>query len=783
MKNVALFILLMLSSFQVIAIQNGYILDLNNDSIYQSNENPSPEKTIEYYEDKIIVTYKFNKVLIQSDDIFTQKVTWNYDGFSLNTISGEPAFAFRNDNLNIPAGVTPQIEILETQKKEYSYEIAPARPSLTANDDIIYNSNNIAPISTTTIMPLQIVERIGEKSYRGNRLTSISIHPFQYDDTNNKVYAYTTIKYAINFIDENMSTIQTDATIAEDDYFFSQIKYPTENCITPYAGDITTIEKEFLIITTPDLGKAAKEFAEWKRALGYKTFTKTSDNWTPTSIKDAVKEHYASNPNLYYLVIIGDNTKVPSQKIADGLKRNYHYSDMYYACVDTENDKMPDLYYGRFPAENIDDALTMIRKSIDYEKNPSEDKSYLETAVFCSYFETGINKSIADQDFIWATEKVLNNVSNKYSNITRIYSKDKDATPKYYINGTELPLELQEPNFAWDGGTVDIYNAVNNGCSMFFHRDHGYTTGWKEPWLELCHIGHMKNKNKYPVLFSIDCYVGRFEAQDSCFTTRVLKHKDGGFAAVISATQESYTYENGNFAIGMFDAIFPKEETTIPTYTLGEIRAKGLEYMSSLTRPSISLFQSEIYHIFGDPSITLYWKKREPLKDRLQITKDNNSFSVYSVNPDYDNYSHKIYVSRYNRRIGRTERYYSSEIYFSDYSIDETVVISSPGYTPIVYELKSLHEDTGIEIVKPDITNCHIIPSSGIVIVKTTDLESFNDAYSIQIRNSNGRIIRSTDTDKCETIYSFDIADEPSGIYVATLVSNGVIISSKQILK
>ncbi len=61
---------------------------------------------------------------------------------------------------------------------------------------------------------------------------------------------------------------------------------------------------------------------------------------------------------------------------------------MEYACLNGPNDKIPDVIYGRIPAYSLEEANTIIEKSINYEKNPTGDEAFFNNHLFTALFYT-----------------------------------------------------------------------------------------------------------------------------------------------------------------------------------------------------------------------------------------------------------------------------------------------------------------------------------------------------------------------------------------------------------
>ena len=772
------------------AVADSFVLDIATGDTIASQQIPEPKRTFEYFENRVVVTYEFDKVLVQADDLFPSAVSLRYKGFGANMETGEPEVSFRTDYYDIPDGFSGELELLESEYVDYEYELSPSRFPLYPNSSECYTAENVGSITVASTFPADIVESAQEKIYRGNKSQGVTVAPFQYCHAEHKLRAYTKIKFAVNFVSSD-SDILLKANIASDDYaYLNRSTLCQAVNINSRRGDPVKIERDYLIITTHEYGTAARKMAEWKRRLGYNTYIVTDSEWTLESAKAAIKECYTEHPNLYFLLIIGDDTVVPAQLFTgkelvyhDDNAKKYFVSDMCYACMDGEDDFEPDLYYGRMPAGSLEDAMTMVDKSIAYERARADD-TYVERALYSTYFEDPNKMGKARMTYTKTVENVLSLTGIRYDEIERLYYTEPNIIPAIYSDDTRIPDELRKPNFAWDCDAVKIYNEINKGCSMFLHMDHGHTSEFQAPWFHIDHIGHLKNKDRCPVLFSIECLTGSFERHDKCISNRFLSYKNGGFSAIVAASIESGDGYNKYLAEGLFESLFP---TGYPDFkpvvgSIGEALRAGLNKMEQEVRGSYKLYHKRIYHCLGDPSVGVCWKKSRALKDRVLVNRSNNSFYAEVMESDPDLGDIRVYLSVYHAGTGECERYYVDEYEVENYNSRNTnVIISSPGERIIEYEQGAYESDVflGSDLLRA----CSYSPMTGDIVVKTQDLSNRTENISIEIRDQSGNPVYSKETDRYETVYRINMIDKNPGLYIVSVVVDGEVNSSKQIIK
>ncbi|MBR3492732.1 MAG: T9SS type A sorting domain-containing protein, partial [Bacteroidales bacterium] len=126
-----------------------------------------------------------------------------------------------------------------------------------------------------------------------------------------------------------------------------------------------------------------------------------------------------------------------------------------------------------------------------------------------------------------------------------------------YIPAT--PSELG----GWTGGTAaQVVNAVNSGCMLLQHRDHGYYQGWGEPDFSNSHVAQMTNVGKMTFVNTINCQTGTFDHTPECLIEAFMRRTSGGQNAgavgCIGPTQTSYSFVNDAYAWGMYDQYDPQ---------------------------------------------------------------------------------------------------------------------------------------------------------------------------------------------------------------------------------
>lgn len=664
-----------------------------------------PDRNVVKTETGIEITYDFSSAVIMKDDLFPGHYLWKVDGFGLNDISGTPSTLLRIDRFGIPEGKDCQIEVVETAYKDFEYVLSPARHPLPNSGKEGYTKDNVKPIDPTiAVYPEEIVQEEGIQKYRRRGILNVRVAPVQYHASTGKTRVFTHIKYAVSFTEKNGPARVSSPgdtlvhSVSFQDNFLSNILLNEPDEGKQKASTSARLnQQDYLIVSVPKYEAAVQRFAEWKKLMGFNVHTIIKPNWDTTTVKSEVRKFYQKNANFYFLLIVGDHEDVPAVYAPH---RDYpHVTDLPYACMDGDDDDVPDVYMGRLPVSTLSEADVVINKIINYEKSPITTTSFYNNGVNCAYFQDEIfDHGYEFKRYVQTSEEVRTYLLAQGKSVQRIYYTEPKTNPtnwnkSTYSNGEPIPAELRKPGFAWDGNATDITAAINAGVFYVLHRDHGLDSCWLEPHFEQSDIEKLSNGNKLPVVFSINCQTGRFNGR-TCFAETFLRKPNGGCVAIYGATQDSFTGENDALTAGMFDAIWPNPglridipnkpwggQTPAPTYQLGQILNQGMARMFEVygVKPK-AIYTREIFHCFGDPSMRIY-------------TDVPTAFSGVTVNRGSDNITvslsngEKATITFYNLMNGKVTSYEgSAAVYETQKPYCVTVCISGHNKTPYIKE-------------------------------------------------------------------------------------------------
>lgn len=558
------------------------------------------------------------------------------DGFAKMDIVGSPATPVFNTLVAVPFGANARLEIIEQEsiiKDGYNIHPAlqPARDTYGAEEPAFEINQQV--YSSNIFYPLEVVEIADIQKIRGMPIAQLQIRPVQFNPYTSELMLYSTLVCRIVFegTDASFDKIAIENTKHYSDIIKSAVVNPLsipDGCPRE-SSDVG--EKDYIIITHSNFDAAADSLARWKRQLGYSVEVVSQSSWTAAQVKTAISSRYTSwTPKPDYFVIIGDHTG--SYAVPGEIKQDPNYgddfsTDLYFACMDGGSDFYPDMAHGRISPSTASEAMVIVQKIINYEKNPVTNASYYSNGLNCAqYQDDDPIDNYADRRFCHTSEEIRDYMQDEQGyTVQRIYYTDS-PDPTYFNNGNyspagmQIPAEMQLPSFDWNGGSTDITSAINAGKFYVFHRDHGYTggSGWHRPYYTTTSMNSLTNGNLLPIVFSINCHTGEFQLSN-CFAEKLLRLENKGAVGVVAASYYSYSGYNDGFSIGMINTIWPSPGLTpsfgnwassqaygtqVNLVTMGDVVNQGLIRMAASW--GNNQYTHELFHWFGDPAMKIW---------------------------------------------------------------------------------------------------------------------------------------------------------------------------------
>ena len=594
-------------------------------------------------------------------------------------------------------------------------------------DKEIYQKSAFFPDRLAWTEPVRIM--------RGYRLTTLWISPIQFNPVEKKARIYYDFRVTVNF--ENPNPM----------HYPPHLKSPVFSSLLKKAVSNWTIEQNFtspesrsvefftgcdyLIVTHSRFATAAHSLAAWKRMCGLSAKVVDTDEigGDAEDLRNFIQNAYEHwDPAPTYVVFLGDAEFVPTNYYTKHSSDDNGTigTDLYYTTVDG-SDYFPDIISGRIPVDEPIEAYSFVQRLIQYEKNPTSEPSFYQNIVVASYFQDDDDTDTPnynerdgyeDRRFVLTSEEMRDFLLSEGYQVQRIYSAKPAVDPQFYNNGSyangeRLPQELlRSKGFAWDGDARDISNAIERGCFLVSHRDHGSRSGWGDPAYKVGDVGSLENGDKLPVVMSINCNTGWYDNETDddvtgtsttaeSFVEAWIRNLRGGAVGVFGSTRVSYSGYNDALAKGILDAIWPDffsdDPAEVKTASLGEALNYGKLVMASeYSANKARLVEFEEFHYFGDPAMRIWTH----MPETMQVVHTDSLFfnqTKLSVTSSVGGASISLVQGNHLLATGETNEAGQVELSFSPISSDApiTLVVRKENFRPYIADLTIGQPETG----------------------------------------------------------------------------------------
>jgi len=378
------------------------------------------------------------------------------------------------------------------------------------------------------------------------------------------------------------------------------------------------------IITTPALREAADELAQIKRAAGMSTIVTEvgpgadQAGATATAISSYLAKLRTSNCNIPLRNVILYGKAVPSF-LRTSQRKNAgepnHATDYPYGLLFPGIDVLPVNGVGRLPAKTVAEGHVMNEKIKAWMASGPPAGDFYSHALVAGQFQhnssSGATKE--SQTFITALEATRNVLRTSGRTVDRFYDQDAGANPKKFQDGSSFPADLL--SYPWSTPKGDqIKAAIDEGRSLVIHESHGFNRGWGLPAFNAdTHVPNLTNGAELPLVWSINCYSGRYDDPNIVsFAEEMVLKSGGGALAVLASSRMSNTYTNGVFVVDLAKTLFPQVVPGIPSFQ--GVRRLGSNVNAAKIRVFVDLYGDgsnpgaatdlmNMYNLFGDPTL------------------------------------------------------------------------------------------------------------------------------------------------------------------------------------
>ncbi len=487
-------------------------------------------------------------------------------------------------------------EIINLSEYGIKTKIIPAQRSISKSEDpidvpFVINSD-VYNTDSYTNKNIAVYQDAG--MLRATRFGRVEISPIQYNPVKNQIRVLNNLVVEIKFVGADLAKTQALKQKYSSPNFDRMLEDQVMNYKTIDSKELIGATTHMVIVSDRMFESQLASFIEWKELKGFDVTTAYTDDigTTTSDIKSYLQGIYEGDNPMDFVLFVGDIQQVPAWSGNSGS----HVTDLRY-CEYT-GDNLPEVFYGRFSAQNTSQLQPQIDKTLMYEKYEMSDPSYL-SEVFI----------VAGDDSGW--EMVHGNGAIWYAD-------------NYYMtedNGINAHTYLQPLNNNEVSGI--IFEDMNSGLAFANYTAHCSSSGWASPGFSTSDVNSLTNDEKYGLWIGNCCLSVKFDV-DECFGEAALRKANGGAIGDIGGSNSTYWDEDywwgvgmgtpveqpnyDNFDKGVYDGVFhtlENEQGDISTWmpTQGQISVCGNLAVESSTS-SRKEYYWEIYHLMGDPSLT-----------------------------------------------------------------------------------------------------------------------------------------------------------------------------------
>ncbi|MBE9491399.1 MAG: T9SS type A sorting domain-containing protein [Bacteroidetes bacterium] len=540
--------------------------------------------------------------------VFTELII---PGYSATDIIGSPKLPVNRQLIEIPVGATPVVIIKSTKTKIIDLDdlgirskIFPAQPPVPKDgtqvdfvfDHAAYNKNTFYYAEPVSVDVLGYM--------RGLRIGRVNISPVQYNPVTNTIRVFEEIEFEVLFEGANVDLTLSEKQKNNAPYFVSLgryfLNYKPENTVN--RDTITIYPVKYVIVSDPMFAAQLQPFVEWKTKKGFTVIEAYTDDPavgnTTSSIKTYLEGLYQAgtpdDPAPSFVLFVGDVNQVPAWNGSAG----GHVTDLPY-CEYT-NDYFPEVYYGRFSAQDSSQLQPQIDKTLQYEQYLMPDPSFLNEVVMVAGMDASHGHDWGNGQINYGTENYFNTAHGILSH-----------TYLYPESGSH---------------SADIIQNVSDGVAFGNYTAHCSSSGWGNPSFTTSNVPSLQNQDKYGLLVG-NCCSSNDYSSDECFGEALLRAENKGALGYIGGSNSTFWDEDYYWGVGVGPITENPpsyEETTLGSYdrTFHDhmepfedwyTTQDQMVYAGNLAVtqgcPGSAQYYWEIYCVMGDPSLMVYFSE------------------------------------------------------------------------------------------------------------------------------------------------------------------------------
>jgi hypothetical protein len=538
-------------------------------------------KLVQSSENKSVISFSFDD--FQLKEVNTPKGTLQKLSLGDATpilLEGAPEVLKLTASVIIPDQAEMQVKITDSKYVDYpNISLAPSKGNLTRDIDPatvpytfgkVYQQDEFFPSKLTQLREPYIL-----RDYRGQ---TVVVYPFQYNPVKRVLRVYHEMVVEVSKKSDKGQNILVrkkalDRVSSEFNEVYAQQFLNYQNVkYTPVVD-----QGRMLIISHGAFMSSMQDFIDWKIQAGMEVdIVNVSTVGNSAAIKTYVENYYA-NPGLTFLLFVGDHAQVPSYSATAGM------SDNYYGYI-TGNDHYPEVFVGRFSAENVNQVVTQVDRSVDYEKAPTISNFYAKNVGIASDQGPGDDN---EYDYQHVRNMQTDLIAYNYTSSSELFEGSQGG-----LDATGDPTSSM------------LATELNSGRGIILYTGHGSTSSFATTGFSSTNVNSLTNTGLLPFIWSVACVNGNFTGS-TCFAEAWMRAEYNDEPAGAVATLMSTINQSWNPPMCAQDEMVDILVETYPTNirrTFGGLSMNGCMKMND-EYGSGGNNMTDTWTCFGDPSL------------------------------------------------------------------------------------------------------------------------------------------------------------------------------------
>ena len=547
------------------------------------------------------------KVNVQVPGFYTTTVTTPQGEANVITVpkslstaqAGEPNVPMTGIPVMIGDQARMNARVLDAQYMDFeNIEVAPSKGDFprTIDPETVpytygecYSQDAFFPSSNLDLYEPYII-----RDFRGQNM---AVYPFAYNPVAKtlRVYYNMTVElYKVDDNGKNTMPARKSNTVKMD----SDFKSVYQRHFINYAASMakyTPLDEEgdLLIICHDDFICAMTNFVNWKKTRGINTTivgTSTAGT-TAEAIKTYIQNQYNANNNLTHVLLVGDVDQIPGYSYSGGGSNYSGLGDNPYGQI-VGNDIYNDVIIGRFSASTAARVATQCNRVITYERDLTS------AATWC---QNGLGISTTSKPDGHYDERDYEHIENLR---TDLLNYGYSTVYQDYYNVSGFP----------ESTTGTISDHINSGVGIINYCNHGEETGWQSHNYMNSHVNALTNENKLPFIFSVACFVGKYDHDSDCFAeawmnATINNNPTGAIGGMFSYIKQSWIppmWAQDEFVDILVESYNNNIKHTSGGTAINSLFAIFDHYSPAYDEMAVGTYQAWVH--YGDPTLMLRTK-------------------------------------------------------------------------------------------------------------------------------------------------------------------------------